>query len=112
MVSGGTDNHLCLVDVSSVGLTGKVAQKALGEAAVTVNMNTIPYDPNPPLVASGIRLGTPALTSRGMGPAAMDEVADLIADSLAAPEDVAALADVKRRVEALCARFPLYPDLD
>jgi len=112
LVSGGTDNHLCLLDVSSVGLTGKVAQKALGRAGVTVNMNTIPYDPNPPLIASGIRLGTPALTTRGMDLEAMDEVGDLIADALAAPEDDANLAAVKRSVEALCMRFPLYPDLD
>ncbi|MEM7351782.1 MAG: serine hydroxymethyltransferase, partial [Acidobacteriota bacterium] len=81
IVSGGTDNHICLVDVSSVGLTGKVAEEALGKAGVTVNKNTIPYDPNPPLVASGIRLGTPALTSRDMDPSAMEEVGDLIADA-------------------------------
>ncbi len=111
LVSGGTDNHLCLLDVSSAGLTGKLAQKALGSAGVTVNMNTIPYDPNPPLIASGIRLGTPALTTRGMDLEAMDEVGDLIADALGAPDDEATLAAVKRRVEALCQRFPLYPDL-
>ncbi len=111
VVSGGTDNHLCLVDVTSVGLTGKVAEKALEQAAITVNKNTIPYDPNPPLVASGVRVGTPALTSRKMDEEAMVEVADLFADALAAPEDEAALAEVKRRVEALCERFPLYEGL-
>ncbi len=111
IVSGGTDNHLCLVDVTSVGLTGKVAEKALEKAAITVNKNTIPYDPNPPLVASGVRVGTPALTSRKMDEEAMAEVADLFADALAAPEDEAALAGVKQRVEALCARFPLYEGL-
>ena len=110
IVSGGTDNHICLVDVTSVGLTGKVAEEALGKAAVTVNKNTIPFDPNPPLVASGIRLGTPALTSRGMDPEAMDEVGDLIAEALSAPADEAALADVRSRVEALCRRFPLYEE--
>ncbi len=111
VVSGGTDNHLCLVDVTSVGLNGKIAEKALEKAAITVNKNTIPYDPNPPMVASGVRVGTPALTSRGMDESAMDEVGDLFADALRAPDDEAALADVKRRVEALCAQFPLYEDL-
>ncbi len=111
VVSGGTDNHLCLVDVTSIGLTGKVAEKALEKAAVTVNKNTIPYDPNPPLVASGVRVGTPALTSRGMDEDAMDEVGDLFADALAAPDDETALAAVRQRVEALCERFPLYEGL-
>ncbi|MEM7355161.1 MAG: serine hydroxymethyltransferase, partial [Acidobacteriota bacterium] len=77
----------------------------------TVNKNTIPYDPNPPLVASGIRLGTPALTSRDMDPSAMEEVGDLIADALDAPANDTALADVRQRVEALCERYPLYADL-
>ncbi len=112
IVSGGTDNHLCLLDVTSVGLTGKVAELALEKAGVTVNKNTIPYDANPPMVASGIRLGTPALTSRGMDADAMDEVGELIADALAAPEDETVLAAVKRRVEELCRRFPLYEGLD
>ncbi|MDA8015919.1 MAG: serine hydroxymethyltransferase [Thermoanaerobaculia bacterium] len=111
IVSGGTDNHLVLVDVSSKGLTGKVAEGALEEAAITVNKNTIPYDPNPPLVASGVRLGTPALTSRGMDEPAMDEVANLIADALEKPEDGAHLAGVKGRVKQLADRFPLYPNL-
>ncbi len=111
IVSGGTDNHLCLVDVTSVGLTGKIAEAALEKAAITVNKNTIPYDRNPPLIASGVRVGTPALTSRGMDENAMDEVADLFADTLGAPDDEAVLAEVKRRVEALCERFPLYDGL-
>ena len=112
IVSGGTDNHLVLVDVSSKGLTGKIGEEALERAAITVNKNTIPYDPNPPLVASGVRLGTPALTSRGMDEDAMTEVADLIADALEKPEDEAHLDDVKGRVKVLADRFPLYPDLD
>ena len=112
IVSGGTDNHLVLVDVSSKGLTGKVGEEALGRAEITVNKNTIPYDPNPPLVASGVRLGTPALTSRGMDEDAMSEVAHLIADALEKPEDEAHLDGVKGRVKALADRFPLYPGLD
>ncbi len=111
IVSGGTDNHLCLVDVTSVGLNGKIAEAALEQAAITVNKNTIPYDPNPPLIASGVRVGTPALTSRGMDEDAMVEVADLFADALGGHDDEAALAGVKQRVEALCERFPLYDGL-
>ncbi|MCP3959238.1 MAG: serine hydroxymethyltransferase [bacterium] len=111
IVSGGTDNHVFLLDVASVGLNGKIAEGALDKAAITVNKNTIPYDTNPPMVASGIRLGTPALTTRGMDEAAMDEVGDLIADALGATDDEAALAEVRQRVEALCERFPLYEGL-
>ena len=111
IVSGGTDNHVFLVDVAARGLTGKVAEKALDQAAITANKNTIPFDANPPLVASGIRLGTPALTTRGMDEAAMDAVGDLIAEALAAPEDAAALAAVRDRVRELTARFPLYDAL-
>jgi glycine hydroxymethyltransferase len=111
VVSGGTDNHLFLLDVSSVGLTGKVAEKALEGAGITVNKNTIPYDKNPPLVASGIRIGTPALTSRDMGEPEMDLVGDLVAEVLSAPEDEAVRAAVRGRVRALCERFPLYDAL-
>ncbi len=110
LVSGGTDNHLVLVDVFSKGLTGKVAERALGEAGITVNKNAIPFDTNPPMVASGIRLGTPALTTRGMGEAEMDLVADLIARVLASPEDSRVLAMIKDEVEQLCRKFPLYPE--
>jgi glycine hydroxymethyltransferase len=109
LVSGGTDNHLMLVDVFSKGLTGKVAEAALGKAGITVNKNAIPFDTNPPMVASGIRIGTPALTSRGMGEPEMDAVGDLIARALAAPADETALAGVRHEVEALCRKFPLYP---
>ncbi|MEM6454160.1 MAG: serine hydroxymethyltransferase [Acidobacteriota bacterium] len=113
IVSGGTDNHIVLVDVGAFGLTGKVAEKALERAEITTNKNTIPYDPKPPMVASGIRLGTPALTTRGMDEAAMDEVGDCIADALDATkaDDEAGLDRVRDAVRALCDRFPLYPEL-
>ncbi len=110
LVSGGTDNHLMLVDVFSKGVTGKVAEKALDEAGITVNKNTIPFDQNSPMVASGIRLGTPALTTRGMKETEMAEVGRLIARALAAVDNETALADVRRDVGKLCAQFPLYTD--
>ena len=110
LVSGGTDNHLMLVDVFSKGLTGKVAEAALGKAAITVNKNAIPFDQNPPMLASGIRIGTPAVTSRGMREAEMDIIATLIARALASPDDDGALAAVRADVEALCRKFPLYPE--
>jgi glycine hydroxymethyltransferase len=107
LVSGGTDNHLMLVDVFSKGLTGKVAEAALGKAGITVNKNAIPFDQNPPLVASGIRVGTPAVTTRGMGETEMEQIGELVLRALAAPDNDAALAGVKADVETLCARFPL-----
>ena len=110
IVSGGTDTHLMLVDVFSKGLTGKDATTALGKAGITVNQNTIPFDQNPPLKASGIRIGTPAVTTRGMCEDDMSVIGDLIARVLAAPDDAAAHASVRADVEALCAKFPLYPD--
>ena len=110
LVSGGTDNHLMLVDVFSKGLTGKVAEAALGKAGITVNKNAIPFDQNPPMVASGIRIGTPALTTRGMREAEMDIVGELIAQALSSPHDDAALGVVRREVERLCLKFPLYPE--
>jgi glycine hydroxymethyltransferase len=111
LVSGGTDNHLMLVDVFSKGLTGKVAEAALGKAGITVNKNAIPFDQNPPMVASGIRIGTPAITTRGMREAEMDQVGDLIARVLSTPDDDRALGMVKDEVERLCRNFPLYPEL-
>jgi glycine hydroxymethyltransferase len=111
IVSGGTDNHVFLLDVAARGLTGKVAEKALERARITVNKNTIPYDANPPLVASGIRIGTPAVTSRGMGEPEMDAIGDLIADALADADSEATGAAVGERVRALCASFPLYPEV-
>jgi glycine hydroxymethyltransferase len=110
IVSGGTDNHIVLVDVFSKGITGKVAEGALNAAGITVNKNAIPFDQNPPMVASGIRLGTPAVTTRGMGEPEMDMIADLISRVLASPEDTNSLAKVKAEVEALCRKFPLYPE--
>jgi glycine hydroxymethyltransferase len=111
VVSGGTDNHLFLLDVAKAGLTGKVGEKALDASHITVNKNTIPYDPNPPLVASGIRLGTPAITTRGMKEPEMDLVGDFIAEVLRAPEDTEVQAAVRGKVRALCERFPLYDPL-
>src|SRR5437762_10444182 len=111
LVSGGTDNHLMLVDVFSRGLTGKVAEAALGKAGITVNKKAIPFDQNPPMVASGIRIGTPAMTTRGMCEAEMDLIGDLIARALATPDDDRALGMVKDEVERLCRKFPLYPEL-
>lgn len=111
LVSGGTDTHLMLVDVFSKGLTGKEATDALGAAGITVNQNTIPFDQNPPLKASGIRIGTPAVTTRGMGEAEMAVIGDLVARVLAAPADGRVHAMVRAEVEALCRKFPLYADL-
>jgi glycine hydroxymethyltransferase len=110
LVSGGTDNHLMLVDVFSKGLTGKVAEAALGKAGITVNKNAIPFDQNPPMVASGVRIGTPAITSRGMREQEMDLIAEFIATVLAAPEDDGVAAAVRDRIEVLCRKFPLYPE--
>jgi glycine hydroxymethyltransferase len=110
LVSGGTDNHLMLVDVFSRGLTGKDATTALGKAGITVNQNTIPFDQNPPLKASGIRIGTPAVTTRGMGEAEMALIGEFIARVLASPEDDRVQAMVRTEVEALCRTFPLYAD--
>ena len=110
LVSGGTDNHLMLVDVFSKGITGKLAETALGKAAITVNKNTIPFDQNPPMVASGIRIGTPAVTTRGMREAEMELVGELMTRALKTPEDDHALAAVRTEVEALCRKFPLYPE--
>lgn len=115
VVSGGTDNHLFLLDVASKGLTGKVGEKLLGEAGITVNKNTIPYDPNPPMVASGVRIGTPALTTRGFDLAEMDVVAGLIADALESGDGdagAAKRAELRAAVGELCGRFPLYPEID
>jgi len=111
LVSGGTDNHLILVDVfiGGKGVTGKVAEKALEAANITVNKNTIPFDTNSPFVASGIRIGTPALTTRGMGEEEMRSIGRLIAAVLHEPESAEVRTKVKSEVAELAAKFPLYP---
>jgi glycine hydroxymethyltransferase len=107
VITGGTDNHLMLVDVRPWDATGKEADGALGEVNITVNKNTIPYDPNPPAVGSGIRLGTPAVTSRGMREAEMNAIGDLIVDGIAARGDESAQARVRERVASIADRFPV-----
>lgn len=111
LVSGGTDNHLILIDVfeNGKGITGKVAEKALDEAGLTVNKNTIPFDPNKPFIASGIRIGTPALTTRGMKEAEMRLVAEMLAEVIREPESEEVKAKVKTEVAELTARFSMYP---
>ena len=111
IVSGGTDNHLMLVDLRSIGMTGKQADSLLGGVNITANKNTVPFDPESPFVTSGLRLGSPAMTTRGMGAAEFTEIANIIADRLLNPEDEAVARDCRRRVAALCASFPLYPHL-
>jgi glycine hydroxymethyltransferase len=108
LVAGGTDNHLMLVDLRPKNLTGKTAQSVLDEAGITTNKNLVPYDTAKPFVTSGLRLGTPAVTTRGMTEAEMPEIADLIDRALAAKEDEAGLAAIRREVKALCDRFPLW----
>ena len=110
LVSGGTDTHLLLVDVFSQGITGKMAEDSLSLASITVNKNAIPFDKNPPMVASGIRLGTPAVTTRGMTEPEMDQIGAFIGRVLAAPEDDRVVSMVRAEVEALCRKFPLYPE--
>ena len=107
VVSGGTDNHLLLLDVASKGVTGKLAEAALGRARITVNKNMIPFDSRPPLDPSGIRLGTPAVCTRGFGPAELTRVADLIADVLEAPDDASVTERVRASVGELADAFPL-----
>jgi glycine hydroxymethyltransferase len=109
VVSGGTDNHLMLLDLRSKGLTGKVAERVLDLAGITVNKNTVPRETQSPFVTSGIRVGTPAVTTRGMGEAEMARIAELIDRVLTAPEDAEHLARVGAEVRELAARFPLYP---
>ena len=108
LVSGGTDNHLMLIDVRNKNITGKAAEKALDHAGITVNKNTIPNDPASPFVTSGLRVGTPAVTTRGMTPDVMKQIAALMDEAIAKPEDEANLASVKARVNAICEKFPFY----
>ncbi|HVF88634.1 MAG TPA: serine hydroxymethyltransferase [Blastocatellia bacterium] len=108
IVSGGTDNHLMLVDVLVRGLTGAQAEKALESAAITVNKNAIPFDTQPPMKASGIRIGTPALTTRGMKEGEMRQIAGFISETLADPENESARESVRGRIKEMCERFPIY----
>lgn len=111
LVSGGTDNHLVLVDVRGQGLTGKVAEHLLDEVGITCNKNTIPFDPASPFVTSGLRLGTPAATTRGFNEDDFREIAAIIGLVLNNPEDAAKHAEAAKRVAALCAKYPMYPNL-
>ena len=108
IVSGGTDNHLMLVDLTSKGITGKIAQNVLDEVNITANRNTIPFEPLSPFVTSGLRLGSPALTTRGFKEDDMREVGNIIALVLDNPEDEKAKDEARKRVVALCAKYPLY----
>ena len=112
IVSGGTDNHLMVVDLRSfdADLTGKEAQSVLDEAGITLNKNTVPDDPRSPFVTSGVRIGTPAVTTQGMTEPEMAEIASLIAEALRNRVDSAAVSAVRAKVAALCARFPVYPN--
>jgi len=111
LVSGGTDNHLMLVDLRSKGMTGKEAQELLDSVGITVNKNTIPYDPQKPFITSGIRLGTPPLTTRGMKEGEMREVAGMIAKVLESKGEAMVLEKVRKQVRELCERFPLYTSI-
>ncbi|NIR44199.1 MAG: serine hydroxymethyltransferase [Gemmatimonadetes bacterium] len=108
LVSGGTDNHLLLVDLRNTELTGKAAEEALGRAGITVNKNTVPFETRSPFVTSGIRIGTPAVTTRGMGTGEMERIGDWIHRILQAPDDEALAAEIRAEVKALCDEFPLY----
>jgi glycine hydroxymethyltransferase len=110
IVSGGTDTHLMLVDVTSKGITGKEAEAALDEAGITVNKNAIPYDEKPPAIASGIRLGTPIVSTRGMREKEMDAIADAIDKVLSHPTDQAVRKQVRARVRTLCGKFPIFEE--
>ena len=110
IVSGGTDTHLMLVDVFAKGMLGSEAEKALGEAGITVNKNAIPFDTNPPMKPSGIRIGTPALTTRGMKEAEMRQVGRWIAEALLHRTDAPVLARIRKDVLDLCEAFPLYAE--
>lgn len=112
IVSGGTDNHLMLVDLRCISMTGKRADQLVSGVNITANKNTVPFDPESPFVTSGLRLGSPAMTTRGMGVAEFTEIGDIIADRLLNPEDETIAADCRRRVAQLCDRFPLYPHLN
>jgi len=108
IVSGGTENHLMLIDMIGKGVTGKAAEAALGKAHITVNKNAVPNDPQKPFVTSGLRVGTPAVTTRGYLEADCVELAGWICDVLDAPNDEAVIAAVRAKVEAQCRKYPVY----
>ena len=111
IISGGTDNHLMLVDLRSKGVTGKDAQEALDEAGITVNKNAVPFDDKSPLITSGIRIGTPALTTRGMKEAEMEYIGELINEVIVNIGKHDVYKSVAKKVEELCVKFPLYAEL-
>jgi glycine hydroxymethyltransferase len=108
-VSGGTDTHLALIDVRSTGVTGKVADERCGRSGITLNKNAIPFDPQTPAITSGIRVGTPAVTTQGMSETDMSSIASLIARAIRDGENDAQAASIRSEVHALTARFPVYP---
>ncbi|MEH2280090.1 MAG: serine hydroxymethyltransferase [Nostoc sp.] len=112
LVSNGTDNHLTLVDLRSVSLTGKQADQLVSTVNITANKNTIPFDPQSPFVTSGLRLGSPAMTTRGLGVAEFTEIGNIVSDRLLSPDSDVVTQDCRQRVAALCDRFPLYPHLE
>lgn len=112
LVSGGTDNHLLLVDLRGAGLTGKAADALLSETHITANKNTVPFDPQSPFVTSGVRLGSPAMTTRGLTEQDFAAIGDIIADRWQAPNDETVAQECRARVASLCSRYPLYPHLE
>lgn len=110
VISGGTDNHMMLVDLTNKGITGKDAEEALGMAGITVNKNVVPYDEKPPAITSGIRLGTPCVTTRGMGEAEMVEMADIISSVIGNIHDTGVIKNLAKRVKTLCGNFPIYTE--
>jgi len=111
LVSGGTDNHLVLVDLAETGVTGKQAEEALGKVGIVVNRNTVPFDPNPPRITGGIRLGTPAVTTRGFGKEEMKRIAALVIEVISHIDDVGVQKKAAKEVAEMCSRFPV-PGID
>jgi len=112
LVSGGTDNHLILIDMRASNISGKDAEALFAKIGITVNKNSIPFDPEPPWKASGIRIGTPALTTRGMKEEQMVEIGNIMSDAIDFRDNEQKLEELKKRVSDLCIQFPLYPELD
>jgi glycine hydroxymethyltransferase len=112
LVSGGTDNHMMLLDLRNLGITGKEAEEVLGRAGITVNKNAIPFDPQSPFITSGIRVGTPAVTTRGMKEPEMETIAELIVTALKKHRDEKQIAEIRNRSAQLCRNFPLYGEIE